>query len=455
MAKKRKTPAAAEKFPWIAADLAGLATPIGDVRPAKRNPVTHDEANVAAVARSLETFGQYVPLVANRRNGEVVIGNARLAAAGLLGWSHVAVLWRDMTDAEQARLAINDNRLPELSEWNEAEVAALLADIEAAAGDDAADLAAWEEELLLAELRGADDQAADAVDAEPKIDQAAELAKKWKTRPGQLWTIPGKAGVHRLLCGDATSPDDVARVLDGATPNLTVTDPPWGVEYSPEWRNDKTLIRRAIGVSKERKVAGDDRADWSAAFELLPGDVLYCWFASTFAPEVGAAIARAGFPLRVMIVWKKQQHAPSRGHYHWQHEPCWYAVRKGASAGWIGDRKQSTVWEINSASGYLAAGSTGHSTEKPVDCMRRAVRNHKGDVFDPFVGSGTTIVAAEEMGRTCYAMDVDPAAVAVTLERLNDQGLKPTLSGRPTAKRAKSRKSGQSGSGTRRTAKKR
>src|SRR5262249_37864416 len=149
-------------------------------------------------------------------------------------------------------------------------------------------------------------------------------------------------GAHRLLCGDATAAADVARVLDGAEPRLLVTDPPYGVSYDPAWRHRCYPGQRtAIGA-----VTHDDEADWAAAFALFRGDVAYVWHAGIHAGTVAASLHRTGFAIRSQIIWAKQHFVLSRGDYHWQHEPCWYAVRRGASAHWQGDRTQGTVWSV-------------------------------------------------------------------------------------------------------------
>lgn len=248
-------------------------------------------------------------------------------------------------------------------------------------------------------------------DAEPQIDRAAELNKKWKVKPGDLWLI----GEHRLLCGDSTKAEDVARLLDGAEPNLMVTDPPYGVDYDADWRNeaaDKGLISHA--ASRVGRVENDSRVDWSEAWALFPGNVTYCWHADRHASEVQRSLESAGFEMRTQIIWAKQTFAISRGHYHWQHEPCWYAFRKGESAEWIGGRSQSTLWQIT----WDKNIEGGHSTQKPLECMARPIRNHEGDVYEPFCGSGTTMVAAENLKRKCYALEISPDYCAVILERM-------------------------------------
>ncbi len=208
----------------------------------------------------------------------------------------------------------------------------------------------------------------------------------------------------------------MARVVGAARPTLTVTDPPYGVAYDASWR-------RKLGPAatyREGKVANDDRADWSAAMALLPGDVAYVWHGGLHAGVVAASLAGAGFEIRSQIIWAKPALVLSRGAYHWQHEPAWFAVRTGATAHWIGDRKQSTVWDI--ATVHRTAGTsddaiTDHSTQKPVECMARPLRNHAGDVYDPFVGSGTTIIAAEQLGRRCFAIEIEPVYVQMSIER--------------------------------------
>lgn len=188
-----------------------------------------------------------------------------------------------------------------------------------------------------------------------------------------------------------------------------------------------------LGNSGSKHVAGtllpnDDRANWAEAWGLFPGDVCYVWCASLHLHEVAESLISSKFELRASIIWNKQHFAISQGAYHWKHEPCWYAVREGKKAHWIGDRTQTTVWDISSLN---PAGRKekrfAHGTQKPVDCMRRPIANHAGDVYDPFLGSGTTMCAAETTKRICYGIDIEPKYIAVTLERLSDMGLKPKL----------------------------
>ena len=200
-------------------------------------------------------------------------------------------------------------------------------------------------------------------------------------------------------------------------PHLMVTDPPYGVEYDADWRNkalraDGTPIAGcAVG-----KVLNDDRADWREAWALFPGDVAYVWHAGSRSHVVADSLVACGFNLYSLIVWGKNTLIIGRGHYHPKHEPCWYAVRKGKTGHWQGDRKQTTLWSIDKPQ----KSETGHSTQKPIECMRIPIENNSraGDaIYEPFSGSGTTIIAAEQTGRICYAMELSPNYVDVAVRR--------------------------------------
>jgi DNA modification methylase len=188
-----------------------------------------------------------------------------------------------------------------------------------------------------------------------------------------------------------------------------VTDPPYGVKYDPAWRKRAGLS----DSSRMGRVANDDRMDWREAWQLFPGDVAYVWHAGLFAAATASHLEDSGFEIRSQIIWRKPTFPISRGHYHWQHEPCWYAVRQGASAGWIGDRSQTTVWDI----AWRSEAKTDHGTQKPVECMARPIRNHEGNVYEPFGGSGTTLIAAEQLARRCTAIEIEPAYCDVVVMR--------------------------------------
>jgi DNA modification methylase len=372
--------------------------PLDAVRPYANNPRQNDDA-VDAVAESIRRFGFRQPIVVDA-DGVIVAGHTRFRAAQRLGLATVPVhVATDLTPDEVRAYRLADNKTAELASWDDAMLSIEL-DALRGAGIDWT-LLGFNEEELAKLLAPAGTEGLTDPDAVP--EKPADPI----TKPGDLWLL----GKHRLLCGDSTSATDVARLLDGAVPALMVTDPPYGVEYDPEWRMDAGLTGNTARMGK---VMNDDRADWTEAWKLFPGDVAYVYHAGVFASTVQQSLERAGFAIRAQIIWAKDRLALSRGDYHWQHEPCWYAVREGGKGHRTDDRTQTTLWSIPARDD---AGH-GHGTQKPVECMERPVRNHLADlVYEPFAGSGTTVIACERTGRTCMAMELDPGYCDVVVRR--------------------------------------
>jgi DNA modification methylase len=332
-------------------------------------------------------------------------GNGTLEAARRLKWTEIECVTSDLSGAELAAFAIADNRTAELAGWSD-ELKPFLALLQVELPDLPVielgfdTLAVLAPPPLAGETPGDDDEA--------PTDKGDELQKKWCCARGQLWAL----GKHRLLVGDATCEADVKRLLDGKVPNLMVTDPPYGVEYDPEWRTNAT--GKPADWRTTRKVDGDDRCDWSEAYSLFPGNVAYVWHSGLWGSEVKISLAKANFIMRSEIIWAKTKFALGRGHYNWMHEGCLYAVRAGKTANWRAGHDQTTLWTIS----HPNRNESGHSTQKPLECMFRPIRNHESEyVYDPFCGSGTVALACEQLNRTCLAMDIDPVAVAISLER--------------------------------------
>jgi DNA modification methylase len=226
-------------------------------------------------------------------------------------------------------------------------------------------------------------------------------------------------GGHRLVCGDSTNPEDVTKALDGEKPHLLVSDPPYGVGYDATWRGKAG--HATLGKNRTGVVEHDDRSDWREAWALFPGTIAYVWHGGLQSPLVAEGLIESGFDLRSQIIWNKTVMAMSRGDYHWKHEPCWYAVR--GTGNYVGDRKQTTVWDIASPI-HIMSGSdeekTKHPTQKPVECMKRPIENNSSAgqaVYDPFVGSGTTIIAGEMTGRRVLAIELSPTYVDISVLR--------------------------------------
>lgn len=386
-----------------------------------RNWRKHPPAQVSALAAALDQVGWAGALLYNDQTKRLIDGHARQDLKREPG-EKVPVLVGSWTEEQEGLILASLDPLAAMAEADQPVLDALLKTVHVQ--DPALD-------AMLAALKTPVVPA--ITEDEAPIDQAGELQKKWKTSQGQLWEIPSlsvKGKSHRLLCGDSTLEGDVARLMDGAASDLMVTDPPYGVEYDPEWRHEAAAMGLiAFSAKRNGKVANDDRVDWSAAYKLFAGNVAYIWHAGRCASEVQRSIEESDFEVRSQIIWAKDSFSISRGHYHWQHEPCWYAVRKDTVGDWTGDRSQSTLWAINKNDGN---DQGTHGTQKPVECMARPIRNHgaKGDiVYDPFFGSGTTGVASEQLARLCYAIEIEPKYIAVALERMAKLGLSPKLSG--------------------------
>lgn len=374
---------------------------ISSVVPYARNP-RKNEAAIAKVAASIKEYGFRQPIVVDEEN-VVIAGHTRLAAAQRLGLTEVPVHIADgLSDQQIKAYRIADNRVSQEAQWDTELLKLEFADL-AAEGFDL-DLTGFDGDEIDKFL--APDGTAGLTDPDDIPDEADSVAVL-----GDVWTL----GRHRLVCGDSTDADVVAKCLNGVTPHLMVTDPPYGVEYDAAWRADRGVAKAGSGAAFG-KVLNDDRADWREAWSLFPGDVAYVWHAGLHAGEVMESLQVSGFKIRSQIIWNKSSLLIGRGDYHWKHEPCWYAVREKATGHWAGDRKQSTVWDIQKP----RKSETGHSTQKPVECMKRPIENNSSPgqaIYEPFSGSGTTIIAAEMTGRTCHAVELNPAYVDIAVKR--------------------------------------
>ncbi len=372
--------------------------PIDRLIPSARNARTHSAAQIAEIASSIRTFGFTNPLLVGE-DADVVAGHGRLAAARLLGLIEVPVIpLRNLDDVERRQLMLADNRIALNAGWDTEMLKLELADL-GKLGADLKILGFSEQELVVA-LGGL------GPGLVPE-DEVPDLGQVAVARPGDVWLL----GPHRVGCGDCTDATMVSAVLGAALPQLMVTDPPYGVEYDPEWRH-----RLGVNKSDKRgKIKNDGRADWEAAWALFPGEIAYVWHGALHAGTVAESLIKNGFTIRSQIVWAKERLVMSRGDYHWQHEPCWYAVRKKGN--WTGDRKQTTLWTIPTGG---QDAETRHATQKPVECMRRPMLNNSSPgqvIYEPFLGSGTTLIAAQSSARVCLAIEIDPLFVDLAIRR--------------------------------------
>jgi DNA modification methylase len=391
--------------------------PVAALIPYARNARTHSDAQVAQIAASIKEWGWTTPVLIDPE-GSIIAGHGRVMAARKLGLTEVPVMVAEgWTDAQKKAYVLADNQLALNAGWDSDLLALELKDLDA--NGFKLDLIGFDDNFLANLLT-------DKTEGLTDPDEVPEAPADPVSVLGDVWVM----GKHRIICGSSTEADTVSKLLGDVKPHLMVTDPPYGVEYDADWRN--TALRpdgSKIGGRAVGKVLNDDKADWQKAWALFPGDVAYVWHAGNMAHVVAESLLACDFGIRAQIIWGKSQFVIGRGDYHPQHEPCWYAVRKNKKGHYDGGRKQSTLWQIEKP----RKSETGHSTQKPVECMKRPIENNSNAgqaIYEPFSGSGTTIIAGEMTGRHVYAIELNPAYVDVAVQRWQEfTGQTATLEG--------------------------
>ena len=395
--------------------------------PYERNSRLHSPAQIEKIRASIREFGFTNPVLLRDDEKTIGAGHARCQSAILEKLDRVpTITLRGLNEAQWRAYVIADNQLAITgSSWDEGLLKLELYELQGMGFDlSVVGFTSLELTGIFSTQEGATDP-----DEVPAVPEAPV------SQVGDLWRL----GDHWLICGDSTDKATVERVLQGQKPHLMVTDPPYGVSYDPNWRNEVGITREGVAqrISSGKtvkplraravgKVMNDDRVDWREAWALFPGDVAYVWHGDRGSSLVEASLIAVGFETRNLLIWNKSQMIIGRGHYHSKHEACWYMVRKGANGHWSGDRKQTTVWDIDHR-----RSESGHGTQKPVEAMARPIRNNSapGDrVYEPFAGSGTTIIAAQMNKRICHAVELRAAYVDVCVKRFADfSGVEPTL----------------------------
>ena len=409
--------------------------PIDDLLPYARNAKRHPPEQIAQIAASIKEFGFNAPVLVDGEKG-IIAGHGRVLAARKLGLDTIPCLvLTHLSEAQKRAYIIADNRLGDsaLAPWDWEMLQAELDSLKEENYDYT--LTGFTDESLAAAMESAlaglqPEAPADAgKDTEPQIDRAEELRAQWGVEYGQLWTM----GEHRLLCGDSTKAEDVARVMQGEKAVLVVTDPPYGVCYADKNRFLNTIgkpnsIEKAI--ENDHLDKGQTQSLWKSAFcEMLKamdkGAVLYC-----FMPQGGdqmmmmmMMMMEAGIEPRHELIWLKNNHVLGRTDYAYKHEPILYAWKDGGHH-FYGDFQTSILEYPRPQKADL------HPTMKPVELIMKLIENssHPNAIlYEPFSGSGTTIIAAENLGRKCRAIEISPAYVAVALERYYQHtGIMPT-----------------------------
>ena len=388
-----------------------LATPLAELRPSAWNPRTITDERFRNLCRSIEADPDFLwrrPILA-QADGTIYAGNMRYRAAEHLGLEVIPAIVEDVPDLLARERALRDNA--QWGEWAEDELAALLRQL--GQEDSDLDLLGFDERDLQALLRRLEQQGGVTdPDAAPPVPESPT------TRRGDLYVL----GEHRLLCGDSTDPDDVARLMNGERASLMATDPPYLVDYDGSNRPSKS------GGSKRSDAHWDEYHGPESAVEfflrflqlglehLTPSAPIYQWHATRRQALVEEAWEQAGLLVHQSIIWVKTRGLPGRSHYMWQHEPCFYGWRQGKQPRRRPPTSDTTVWHVS----QLGEHDGVHLTQKPVELFRRPIQSHTrpGEIcYEPFLGSGTQLIAAHQLGRRCFAMELEPAFVDVAVRR--------------------------------------
>jgi DNA modification methylase len=378
--------------------------PIEKLVPYARNARTHSKEQIAQLRSSLREFGFVSPAVIDSQYN-ILVGHGRVAAACEEGYTTIpCVFAENLTDAQKRAYILADNQLALNAGWNEEMLSVELSDLQ----DDAFDLSLLGFNDNDLEKLLADPATGDAQDDD--FDLTAALEKATFVEQGDLWTV----GRHRLLCGDATSAEDVDRLMDGKTANLILTDPPYGVSF-----------KAADGLTIQNdSLKGDafyqflNTAFTNMAAHLEKGGAAYVFHADTEGLNFRKAFVDAGFHLAGVCIWVKNALVLGRSDYQWQHEPILYGFLQNGKHRWYADRKQTTIWQFDKPK-----RNKDHPTSKPLDLLAYPIKNSTQEnavVLDTFGGSGSTLMACEQMNRICYMAELDPKYASVILRRYVD-----------------------------------
>lgn len=401
---------------------------VNDLIPYINNPRDNDAA-VDAVASSIKNFGFKVPIVVDSDN-EIIAGHTRLKAAQKLGLQEVpTIVAEDLTENQVRAFRLADNKVSELAEWDQELLDNELQDI------DGIDMAEFGFDLLPdLEVEGVDED-----DWDEELDDEPARSK-----PGDIYQL----GEHRVMCGDSTDPEDVKKLTDGKQVDLIVTDPPYNVAYVGKTADALTIDNDEMDEGNFELFLTDA---FTAMVEVLkPGGAFYIWHAESTAHQFIKALEAADLTFRQKLIWVKNTMVLGRQDYHWKHEPCFYGWKDGAAHYFTSDRTQVTVIEdkpnintmnkdqlvqyakdlqilLDGGSTILRedkpAASTFHPTMKPVKLIARNIVNSskRGEiVLDIFGGSGSTLIASEQLKRTSYTMELDPKYVDVIIDRYEE-----------------------------------
>lgn len=377
--------------------------------PYVNNARTHSPEQLTKLRSSLREFGFINPIIIDK-DFNVIAGHGRLMAAKAEGITEVPCVFVDyLTEAQKKAYIIADNRMAMDAGWDEE---LLRVEIDALQGAD------FDVSLTGFDDKEISDLFADGSDSEAEdddFDLTAALEKASFVERGDVWTV----GRHRLMCGDATSSDDVARLMDGKKANLIITDPPYGVSF----KSSSGLTIQNDSMKNEEFYQFLYDAFVNMVMVLEKGGAAYVFHADTEGLNFRKAFIDSGFHLAGVCIWVKNSLVLGRSDYQWQHEPVLYGFLKNGKHPWYSDRKQTTIWNYDKPK-----RNTNHPTSKPLDLLGYPIGNSSQEnaiVIDTFGGSGSTMMACEQMKRICYSMELDEKYASVILRRAVENGISP------------------------------
>ena len=383
---------------------------VSALRPDPANPRRIGDTALEALTRSIREFGFVDPVIARRADKIVIGGHQRLVAARKLGMREVPVIFLDVTEGQAHLLNVALNKIS--GSFDDELLARLLADLEGSPGIDLTltgfDEAEIHKLLISLDAREKRDRP-ETFDLDAALDAATSRSR---VRPGEIWQLSD----HRLMCGDASTPSDVNKLMGGAKAAAAFTDPPYNVAYGDHGGQQRGSRRRRIAndAMPPAQFEAFVRA-WSKNLLAHVDGALYVCMSTKEWPLVSRVLDEAGAHWSDTLIWVKDRFTLGRADYQRKYEPIWYGWREGAKRHWCGDRDQGNIWEIRRPS-----VSEWHPTTKPVELAQRAIENSSvasDVVLDFFLGSGTTLIAAERSGRVCYALELDPAYSEVAIAR--------------------------------------
>lgn len=382
--------------------------PIEKLVPYANNARTHSPEQIKKLRSSLREFGFINPVIIDRDYG-VIAGHGRILAAQEEGLEKVPCVFADhLTEAQKKAYIIADNRMAMDAGWDEE---MLRVEIEALQAADFDPLLTGFDEKELADLFESEEDKVKDDD----FDLSAALEKAAFVERGDVWIV----GRHRLMCGDATSSEDVARLMDGKKANLIVTDPPYGVSF----KSSSGLTIQNDSIKNEEFYSFLLSAFKNMADNLEKGGAAYVFHADTEGLNFRRAFIDAGFHLAGCCIWVKDSLVLGRSDYQWQHEPILYGFLQNGKHPWYSDRKQTTIWNF-----AKPKRNANHPTSKPLDLLSYPIGNSSQPnaiVVDTFGGSGSTMMACEQANRICFMMELDEKYASVILRRAVENGIAP------------------------------